>query len=59
MREVEIDSKPGPGKVRVRYLASPVNPADINQVQGVYPIKPSLPAVGGNEMVGEVEEVSY
>lgn len=56
---MEIDSKPGPGKVRVRYLASPVNPADINQVQGVYPIKPSLPAVGGNEMVGEVEEVSY
>uniref|UniRef100_A0A915PPG0 Enoyl-[acyl-carrier-protein] reductase, mitochondrial n=1 Tax=Setaria digitata TaxID=48799 RepID=A0A915PPG0_9BILA len=57
LREVEIDSKPGPRKVRVRYLASPVNPADINQVQGIYPIKPPLPAVGGNEMVGEVEVV--
>ncbi|VDN06769.1 unnamed protein product [Thelazia callipaeda] len=56
LRTVEIDSKPGPGRVRIRYLASPVNPADINQIQGVYPIKPQLPAVGGNEMVGEVEE---
>ncbi|OZC05131.1 GroES-like protein [Onchocerca flexuosa] len=57
LREVEIDSKPGLDKVRVRFLASPVNPADINQVQGVYPIKLPLPAVGGNEMIGEVEEV--
>lgn len=56
---MEIGSKPDLGKVRVRFLASPVNPADINQVQGVYPIKLPLPAVGGNEMVGEVEEVGY
>lgn len=58
MREAEVSSKPGAGKVLVRFLASPVNPADINQVQGVYPIKPPLPAIGGNEMVGEIEEVS-
>ena len=36
-------------------LASPVNPADINMIQGVYPLCPMLPAVGGNEGVGEVE----
>jgi len=38
-------------------LASPINPADINQIQGVYPLKPLLPAVGGNEGVGVVTHV--
>ncbi|XP_028406364.1 enoyl-[acyl-carrier-protein] reductase, mitochondrial-like [Dendronephthya gigantea] len=40
--------------VFLKMLAAPVNPADINMVQGTYPIKPCLPAVGGNEGVGEV-----
>lgn len=36
-------------------LASPVNPADINTIQGTYPVKPGrLPAVPGNEGVGVV-----
>ncbi|ODM94007.1 Trans-2-enoyl-CoA reductase, mitochondrial [Orchesella cincta] len=36
-------------------LASPVNPADINTIQGTYAIKPKqLPAVPGNEGVGVV-----
>lgn len=36
-------------------LASPVNPADINTIQGTYPIKPKqFPAVPGNEGVGVV-----
>ncbi|XP_076872705.1 enoyl-[acyl-carrier-protein] reductase, mitochondrial [Brachyhypopomus gauderio] len=43
--------------VRVKMLAAPVNPADINMVQGTYPILCPLPAVGGNEGVGEVVEV--
>ena len=47
----------GAGDVLVNMLASPVNPADINMIQGVYPIKPRLPAVGGNEGVGCVVEV--
>lgn len=38
-------------------LAAPINPADINTIQGVYPIKPPLPSVPGNEGVGEVLEV--
>ncbi|XP_013416240.1 enoyl-[acyl-carrier-protein] reductase, mitochondrial [Lingula anatina] len=45
------------GEVLVKVLASPVNPADINTIQGVYPIRPPLPAVGGNEGVGEIIEV--
>lgn len=47
------------GQVRVKWLASPINPADINQVEGTYPIKPSaLPAVGGNEGVGQIIETN-
>ncbi|KAG8582670.1 hypothetical protein GDO81_008159 [Engystomops pustulosus] len=38
-------------------LAAPVNPADINMVQGNYGILPHLPAIGGNEGVGEVIKV--
>ncbi|CAD5117286.1 unnamed protein product [Dimorphilus gyrociliatus] len=44
------------GQVLLKFLASSVNPADINQIQGVYPIKPSMPAVGGNEGVATVIE---
>lgn len=44
--------------VLVRYHASPINPADINTIQGVYPVKPgSFPAIGGNEGVAEVISV--
>ncbi|KAG9493523.1 hypothetical protein GDO78_001428 [Eleutherodactylus coqui] len=35
-------------------LAAPVNPADINMLQGNYGILPHLPAIGGNEGIGEV-----
>lgn len=40
--------------VLIKMIAAPVNPADINTIQGKYPSKPSLPAVPGNEGVGEV-----
>ena len=38
-------------------VMAPINPADINMIEGVYPIHPNLPAVGGNEGVGKVVEV--
>jgi trans-2-enoyl-CoA reductase len=44
-------------EVRVGIRAAPINPADINQIQGVYPVKPTLPAFGGNEGFGIVEEI--
>ncbi|XP_043850793.1 enoyl-[acyl-carrier-protein] reductase, mitochondrial [Dromiciops gliroides] len=47
----------GKSDVRVKMLAAPVNPADINMIQGTYSIIPELPAVGGNEGVGQVLEV--
>ena len=46
--------EPASGEALVRVLASPINPADINFVQGVYGVKPELPAVPGMEGCGEV-----
>jgi trans-2-enoyl-CoA reductase len=47
----------GVDEIEVSMIAAPVNPSDINQIQGLYPIKPTLPAVGGNEGVGVVTGV--
>lgn len=56
-------SPPHGDLLTIRFLASPINPADINQIQGVYPTKPTFTtnlgtiepiAVGGNEGVAEV-----
>lgn len=44
-------------QVKIRMLAAPMNPADFNMIEGVYSIRPALPAIGGNEGVGEVIEV--
>lgn len=51
------NDKPKTGEVVVKWLLAPVNPADINTIQGKYPSRPPLPAVPGNEGVGEVIEV--
>lgn len=58
LKTVEIPDKVADGHVLVKWIAAPVNPADLNQIQGVYPEKPaSLPAIGGNEGFGVVETV--
>lgn len=44
------------GEVRLRILAAPLNPADLNFVEGTYGVKPELPAVPGIEGCGEVVE---
>jgi NADPH:quinone reductase len=46
----------GPGQVRVRMLASPVNPSDLFMVRGQYGHQPALPFTPGMEGVGVVEE---
>ena len=48
---------PGVGEVLVRMLAAPVNPADLNVIEGTYGELPSLPCTIGNEGVGVVEQV--
>jgi NADPH:quinone reductase-like Zn-dependent oxidoreductase len=47
---------PGAGQVRVRMLASPINPSDLLYVRGEYGRQPSLPASPGFEGAGIVEE---
>jgi NADPH:quinone reductase-like Zn-dependent oxidoreductase len=47
--------EPGPGQVRVRMIASPVNPSDVLVVRGQYGRRPALPATPGFEGVGKVE----
>lgn len=46
---------PGPGQVRVRMIASPINPSDLLTIRGLYGLKPALPAIPGFEGVGIVE----
>ncbi|RVW56824.1 Enoyl-[acyl-carrier-protein] reductase, mitochondrial [Vitis vinifera] len=43
--------------VCVKMLAAPINPSDINRIEGVYPVRPHVPAVGGYEGVGEVHSL--
>lgn len=48
---------PAEGEVLIRMKAAPVNPADINFVQGVYGVKPVLPhSRAGLEGCGVVQE---
>ncbi|GAT33465.1 NADPH:quinone reductase [Terrimicrobium sacchariphilum] len=58
LRVVDLEiPKPEAGEVLIRILASPINPADLNVIEGTYGELPELPAVIGNEAVGRVEEV--
>ncbi len=55
VREVP-DPEPGPGEVRVRMIASPINPSDLLVVRGRYGVLPTLPATPGFEGVGIVDK---
>src|SRR5438105_505520 len=54
LRDVPVP-EPGPGQVRVRMIASPINPSDLLHVRGEYGKKPVFPASAGFEGVGRVE----
>lgn len=47
---------PGPGQVRVRMIASPVNPSDLLVTRGRYGVLPDLPSTPGFEGVGRVDQ---
>jgi NADPH:quinone reductase-like Zn-dependent oxidoreductase len=54
VREVPVP-EPKRGEVRVRMLASPINPSDLLMIRGQYGRQPPLPATPGFEGVGVVE----
>src|SRR5947209_10891461 len=45
---------PAPDEVLVQMRAAPINPADVNQIEGKYPVRPELPATPGFEGAGVV-----
>ncbi|MDB6136638.1 MAG: Alcohol dehydrogenase zinc-binding domain protein [Verrucomicrobiales bacterium] len=51
--------EPGPGEVSIRMVAAPVNPADLNFLEGTYGKKAVLPCVPGMEGAGVVEAVGH
>jgi NADPH2:quinone reductase len=48
--------EPGNDEVRIKMLASPINPADILFIKGKYRHKPNFPQVAGLEGVGIIEK---
>jgi trans-2-enoyl-CoA reductase len=58
---LHVESRPWPtpaaGEVIVKMRAAPINPADLNQIEGKYPVRAELPATPGFEGAGVVADV--
>ena len=58
---LRVETRPWPepaaDEVVVKMLAAPINPADLNQIEGKYPVRPELPATPGFEGAGIVVEL--
>ena len=58
---LHIEKQPWPtpaaDEVVVKMRAAPINPADLNQIEGKYPVRPQLPATPGFEGAGVVIEL--
>jgi mitochondrial enoyl-[acyl-carrier protein] reductase / trans-2-enoyl-CoA reductase len=58
---LQVESRPwptpAPGEVIVKMRAAPINPADLNQIEGKYPVRAELPATPGFEGAGIVVNV--
>ena len=48
---------PAADEAVVQMRAAPINPADLNAIEGKYPVKPALPATPGMEGAGVVMEI--
>jgi mitochondrial enoyl-[acyl-carrier protein] reductase / trans-2-enoyl-CoA reductase len=60
---LRVESRPWPtppaGEVIVKMRAAPINPADLNQIEGKYPVRAELPATPGFEGAGIVVELGH
>ena len=58
---LRVESRPWPtagsGEAVVEMRAAPINPADLNQIEGKYPLRAELPATPGFEGAGVVAEI--
>jgi trans-2-enoyl-CoA reductase len=58
---LHVETRPWPtpaaNEVVVKMRAAPINPADLNQIEGKYPVRPALPATPGFEGAGVVVEL--
>jgi NADPH2:quinone reductase len=49
--------QPGPGQVRIRVTAAPVEASDLHTIRGRYGFTPEFPTVPGIESVGVIDEL--
>ena len=49
--------EPRAGEMLIRVEAAPINPADLNIIEGKYPKRPELPAVPGTEGAGVIHSI--
>ena len=58
---LHVETRPWPapaaGEVVVKMRDAPINPADLNQIEGKYPVRPEFPATPGFEGSGVVVEL--
>ncbi|CAP23775.1 Protein CBG02813 [Caenorhabditis briggsae] len=57
LRTIELADTLAPEEVLIEWQAAPINPADINQIQGTYALRPSLPAAAGLEGAARVSKI--
>src|SRR5215510_12420869 len=58
---LHLETRPWPtpaaDEAVVKMLAAPINPADLNQIEGKYPVRAELPATPGFEGAGVVVDL--
>lgn len=54
---VDIPSSLSSRQILVKMMMSPINPSDINMIEGTYFVQPPLPMILGNEGVGKIVDV--
>src|SRR6266481_3409500 len=58
---LHVETRPWPTPAAeqavVKMSSAPINPADLNQIEGKYPVRPELPATPGFEGAGTVVEI--